>query len=114
MEGDIYQLQDQVDEWARRNFPDDTRQTVVLGTAEEVGELCRAALKHYQGIRGTAEEWEAEVRKEAADVFIKLCHVAVLWGFDLGSVIDTRWSEIRQRNWVRDPVGHGLPDQAAS
>jgi NTP pyrophosphatase (non-canonical NTP hydrolase) len=111
-EGEIYQLQDQVGGWVLRNFPTDTRQTAVLGAAEEVGELCRAALKHYQGIRGTAEEWEAEVRKETADVFLKLCHVAVLWGFDLGSVIDTRWAEISERDWITDPVGHGLPAAA--
>jgi NTP pyrophosphatase (non-canonical NTP hydrolase) len=106
---EIFELQNEIAIWAARNFPDDTRQTVVLGTAEEVGELCRAALKHYQQIRGTPEQWEAEVRKETADVFIKLCHVAEIWGFDLESVIDTRWTEIRQRDWTTDKTGHGMP-----
>jgi NTP pyrophosphatase (non-canonical NTP hydrolase) len=106
----LWELQEEIAEWAGRNFPTDTRETVVLGLAEETGELCRAALKGYQGIRGTSEEWEKEAYKEIGDVFLKLAHVCCVWGFDLENVIRDRWNVIRQRDFVTDPIGHGLPE----
>lgn len=104
-------LQKQVATWAKQNFPDDNRETVVLGLAEEVGEMARAALKRYQGIRGTAQEWEAELRKEIGDVFIKLVHVAAIWDIDLEDAVLDRWYDVRKRDFVTDPKGHGLPDE---
>jgi NTP pyrophosphatase (non-canonical NTP hydrolase) len=105
----LFDLQREVSIWAARNFPDDNRETVVLGLAEEVGEMCRAALKRHQGIRGTAEEWDAELRKEIGDVAIKLAHVAEVWGFDLGAATRDRWEVVSKRDFVADPIGHGLP-----
>jgi NTP pyrophosphatase (non-canonical NTP hydrolase) len=106
---EIQGLQAAVDTWASRNFPDDTPETVVLGLTEESGKLALIALKRYQGIRGTTAEWDAEIEKECGDVFLKLCHVAVIYGFDLRTAILARWSDISQRDWVTDRVGHGLP-----
>ena len=103
------ELQQEVDAWASRNFPTDTRETVVLGLAEETGELCRAALKRFQGIRGTQDEWYEEVRKEAGDIFLKLLHIASTWDFDLEEAVLERWETIKQRDFVKDPKGHGLP-----
>jgi NTP pyrophosphatase (non-canonical NTP hydrolase) len=102
-------LQWQVAVWTARNFPNEDRQTVVLGLAEEVGEMCRAAVKQSQGIRGTHAQWDAEMRKEIGDAAIKLAHVAEIWGFDLREAISERWAEVSQRDFVTDPIGHGLP-----
>lgn len=104
-------LQCDVAQWAARNFPADNKVTVVLGLAEETGEMCRAALKHDQGIRGTRQEWEQELRKEAGDVMIKLLHVAHVWGFSLDQAVLERWDVISQRDFVTNPRGHGLPDE---
>lgn len=100
--------QEQVAAWVAHNFPDDTPETVVLGLAEETGEVCRASLKRFQGIRGTREEWSAEIRKECADVLLKLYHVAVVEGFDLGEALDERWAEISKRDWQSNKIGHGI------
>ena len=102
---------DDVAAWADHNFPTETPETVVLGLAEEVGEMCRAALKRYQGIRGSRAEWDVEIRKESGDVFIKLVHVAHVHGFDLLSAIQSRWGDVSQRDWRANPIGHGLPDE---
>lgn len=108
----IPSFQDQVAEWANKNFPGETRETVVLGLAEETGELCRAALKRHQGIRGTAEEWEHEAWKEIGDVFLKLLHVCSIWGFDLEDAVRDRWVTISQRDFTVDPKGNGLPEES--
>lgn len=108
---DLEDLQCEVAQWTGRNFPDDNRETVVLGLAEEVGEMARAALKRHQGIRGTAQEWETELRKEIGDVMIKLVHVAHVWGFSLSEAVLDRWDVVSQRDFVTNPKGHGLPDE---
>ena len=105
----LSELQEEISKWADHNFPNDTREIAVLGLAEEVGELCRAAVKGRQGIRGTVEEWEQEASKEIGDILIKLVHVCHVWGFDLEEVVGERWKVIRERNFVANPQGHGLP-----
>jgi NTP pyrophosphatase (non-canonical NTP hydrolase) len=123
MDKSIKQFQAEVMEWTDHNFPGDLGTDVVLGTSEEVselveavllliastGKLSRASLKLAQGIRGTPEEWRAEIEKEAGDVFIKLCHVATKYWFDLHDAINKRWEDVRQRDFVSNPKGHGLP-----
>jgi NTP pyrophosphatase (non-canonical NTP hydrolase) len=106
----VRELQREVGIWANLNFPTDDSTISVLGLVEEVGEVCRAILKREQGIRGTEEEWTEKIREEMGDVFIKLCHVAELEGVDLQSIIESRWSEVSQRNWLEDKAGHGMPD----
>lgn len=100
---------DEIHEWAEKNFPNETRVSITLGIAEEVGELCRAVLKQYQGIRGTHEEWNKEVRKELGDVYIKLVHLASHCNWDLTDIILDRWDEVKRRDWIKDKIGHGIP-----
>jgi NTP pyrophosphatase (non-canonical NTP hydrolase) len=99
-----------VHEWSVRNFGEIPQTLVTLGLAEEVGELCRAVLKRAQGIRGTREEWNEEIRKELGDCVIKLLDIAAYEGFDLVEVAAARWESVSKRNWVADSNGHGLPE----
>lgn len=102
-------MQQDVAEWNdKQPWADDDPAVVTLGLAEETGELCRAALKLHQVIRGTSAEWLEEIHKEAGDVFIKLCAIADVYGFDLGQVITERWLTVRERNFTKDPIGHGI------
>jgi NTP pyrophosphatase (non-canonical NTP hydrolase) len=100
----ISAMQEEVRAWTFYNFQGDSTQDVTLGIAEETGELCRAVLKRWQGIRGTHAEWTEELKKEAADVFIKLCHLAAVEDFDLWDAIWSRWSEVKQRDFIKDPM----------
>lgn len=95
--------------WSVRNFGELPQAVITLGLAEEVGELCRAVLKRDQGIRGTHEEWSAEIRKELGDCVIKLLDIAAYEGVDLTEAFYDRWGDVGRRNWVADPSGHGLP-----
>jgi NTP pyrophosphatase (non-canonical NTP hydrolase) len=71
---DLTNIQSEVGEWARRNFPNATPQMAWLGVIEEVGELAHAVLKFRQGIRGTAEEHRAAMRDAVADATIFALH----------------------------------------
>jgi NTP pyrophosphatase (non-canonical NTP hydrolase) len=101
-------VKEDVEAWMIRNFPNESRVSVTLGLCEEVGEVARAVLKQEQGIRGTWEEWDNEIKKELGDVYLKLMQVAMVCGFDLDEAIAQRWEVIRQRDWVRNPKGHGI------
>jgi NTP pyrophosphatase (non-canonical NTP hydrolase) len=105
---DIRDLQCDIARWVEHNFGNSNELATVGGLVEECGEVMRAAVKRSQGIRGTREEWDAELRKESADVFIKLCDVAQFYGFDLATAITERWGQVRQRDWKANPQGHGI------
>lgn len=109
---DIKILQAQVNTWVEHNFGHDNEMATVVGLVEEVGELSRAVVKRSQGIRGTREEWDAEMRKEAADVLIKLCDVASFYGFDLADAVAERWTVVSARDWKANPQGHGIGSAA--
>lgn len=100
--------QSQVKTWFMKNFPMESRVSITLGLCEETGEVARAVLKQAQGIRGTYEEWDAEIRKELGDVYLKLLQIAVFCDIDLDEAIKDRWETISQRDWVKDPKGHGI------
>lgn len=113
---DILPAQAEVHAWSVRNFGECPQVTITLGLAEEVGELCRAVLKRHQNIRGTAEEWSEEIRKELGDCVIKLLDIAAYEDVNLTEVARKRWADVSQRDWTTDKQGHGIPeyDQATA
>jgi NTP pyrophosphatase (non-canonical NTP hydrolase) len=109
----INEFQDEVHEWRQKQpWADEPPTATCLGLAEEVGEVCRAVLKREQKIRGTDEEWEAEIAKELGDVFVKLADVANVYGLSLESCIMERWAVVSERNFTRDRVGHGIDKES--
>jgi len=105
-----YPAQRDVAQWVDYNFGHTPLAVTTLGLSEEVGELSRAVLKREQGIRGTYDEWTAEIAKELGDVMIKLLDVAETAGFDLQTVTALRWEAVSKRNFRADPKAHGLPE----
>lgn len=103
--------------WVAHNFGERPGWMPVLGLAEEVGELAHAFLKREQGIRGTKEQHDADIRDAAADLVIFLCDVASAEGFDLDQVISETWDMVRKRDFKADPAGGGnhqhTPPEAA-
>jgi len=93
----INEYQAEIGPWADHNFPNDQRHDVALGLVEEVGELCRATLKQAQNVRGSYSQWEDEIKHELGDVFIKLCHVASVYGYDLDTLVRLRWDIVQLR-----------------
>jgi NTP pyrophosphatase (non-canonical NTP hydrolase) len=113
----IRELQAEIAEWITRNFGNDSPLATAGGLGEEgsealeaamglaelaglqvtIGRVLRGAVKHSQGIRGTREDWVREIRKECADVFIKLTDVAQFYGFELEDAVTERWALVQQR-----------------
>ena len=109
MTGSILPVQAEIHAWSVQNFGESPQTIVTLGLAEEVGELCRAVLKREQGIRGSTEEWTAEIHKELGDCVIKLLDIAAYEGVDLAEVACSRWAVVSRREWRSNNIGHGLP-----
>ena len=105
---EVREVQAEVAAWVAHNFGNSNELATYGGMIEEAGEVMQAAVKRSQGIRGTHEEWTAKIRKECADVFVKLCDIAQYEGFDLADAIEERWSDVRRRDWKADPIGHGI------
>lgn len=57
----------------------------------------RALLKAQQGIRGGADHWAAELRKETGDAFFCLAALAHRAGFPLVDAVNDRWAVLRER-----------------
>jgi NTP pyrophosphatase (non-canonical NTP hydrolase) len=101
-------LQSEMLQWVTHNFPGHSPLENTTGLAEEAGELCRAVLKLERGIRGTREEWLAEIKKEIGDVIICCIFIANDYGVDWAQALQERWRVIEQRDWQRDKIQHGV------
>jgi len=66
----LHDLQESLYDWQKYNFGEQDNERVLMGMCEEAGELCHAHLKLEQGIRGTPEELEAEMRDAVGDIMI--------------------------------------------
>lgn len=100
----IGDIQTQQKEWADVNFPDSTSDVAFLGLTEEVGEMAHAFRCQKQGIRGSASDHELAAKDAAGDVFIFLCHLSTLHGWDLEAIINDTWlNVVKKRDWKADP-----------
>jgi hypothetical protein len=71
--------------------------------AEEAGEVARCVLKRSQGVRGTAEHWTEELKKEIGDVVITAYALCAHEGFDLEEVVKSRWEVVGARRFATLP-----------
>ena len=84
--------------WRDYNFGATACGLTTLGCLiEEVGEIARAAAKDKAGVRGTHEEWMAEMRKESGDTFVVLVGVAQLFDFELMADVWCRWADYHKK-----------------
>lgn len=90
----LNEYEDRVTKWMARNVPDSGVNEYGLLLSEETGEVNRALLKMTQRIRGTREQWMAELRKEVADVFFALQGLCVHAGLDLAEAVAVRWEQV--------------------
>lgn len=97
-------LQTEITDWLRANFPNNSDTATYVGTLEELLEagsrLARVITKTAQGARGfhDADYAHQELKKECADVFVKLCDIAQYNGFSLEEAICQRWDEVQKRS----------------
>lgn len=90
-------------------WPGLTTEIEVLALAEEVGEVARAVLKRTQAIRGSSDDWSAELRREVGDVLLVLCNIASLEGFELSETVAERLAVVLDRDPNHSPVQSAPP-----
>ena len=98
----LSQFQEEVLEWGKKNFPDTKPEMLVLGIAEETGELAHATLKQLQGIRGAEEVHVEEAQDAVGDLIVFVAHFCGLMGWDLETIISETWANVKERDWVKN------------
>lgn len=92
-------------EWQERNFRNVTSEKLVLGMAEEVGELCHYILKRAQKIREAADE--QEVQEQIADGFADCVIFGIQLmeneGLDAEKVLAKTIKDVLKRDWLSNP-----------
>jgi len=104
---DLDRMQNEIEEWAIRNFGPLNPDNSILGIAEEVGELCHSHLKRKQGIRGTKEEHDEKSQDAIADLIIYILNYASGMGWRVWPILKIVWKRVQQRDWKKDPVTGG-------
>ena len=100
---DLRKFQDEVHEWATRNFGENRDyKHPAMGVVEEVGELFHAFLKQEQGIRGTFEEHEAEALDAVGDIAVYLADLCALRGWNLAEICRKTWNHVKTRDWKKN------------
>lgn len=100
----LSQLQSEVGEWSRKNFPNNQPYHPLLGVTEETGELAHAHLKMDQGIRGTPEEHKLAKIDAVADIMIYLANYCDLNAINMELAVETTWANVKQRDWQKNPM----------
>lgn len=103
---DIRQLQREVGEWHRRNFPEASIVEIALKAAEEVGELAAACGKLYSGIGDRSDLWAKE-RDAIGDIAIVLAAYCQKAGIVMELAIEETWQQVSKRDWIADPIRGG-------
>ena len=101
------QLQADIYDWHRLNYPHDDAKDALLGVGEELGELMRAQIKQTGHIRGTHEHWQLEKYKEIGDVLIGVINYCAWNGMDWQQCLADRWATISQRDFTANPETGG-------
>jgi len=126
---DVFRFQQDVRQWSVRNFGDVGDGNVpLIGAVEEAGELGEALeaalaanrigqalgrlghahIKGKQGIRYTAEQARAKEEDAVGDVLVYLADYCQRRGFEMADALGKTWAEVRERDWIADPMGEDL------
>jgi NTP pyrophosphatase (non-canonical NTP hydrolase) len=101
---DFNELQKTLHEWRQYNFPDTyTLWHQFMGVTEELGEMAHAILKQSQGIRGSYEEHEEDLRDAVGDLTIYLMGLCSVKGWSFEEVVMKTADTVLRRDWVENP-----------
>ena len=101
--------QEKLNEWQLKNFGESTTGVMIIGMAEELGELSHWYLKRKQGIREGANggNFKAEIADAFADVVIYGIQAMSDEGIDAEQAIKETIEKVLARNWKDNPSGQG-------
>lgn len=88
--------------WEKANFKKRESWQPLMGAIEELGELAHAHLKHSQKIRVNEDHIE-HAKDAVGDIVIYLIGYCSARGFDMESIVQETWNEVKQRDWIKHP-----------
>ena len=97
---ELAKLQNEIETWQYRNFPNNKPYHPLLGLSEEVGELSHAHLKMEQGIRSSSMYDKEDA---VGDIGVYLIAYCALNNIDFANAITKTWDQVRQRDWKKYP-----------
>ena len=105
----VYLRQNELNNWQKRNFGVSQVEDMVLGMAEEVGELAHLVLKRKQGIREASRggDFKDEIADAFADAVVFGIQAMSLEGIDAGEALKKTIDEVLKRDFVNNPSGKG-------
>ncbi len=99
----LKKLQEEHKKWIEYNFPNATSDMQFKGVVEEVGELSHALLKREQGIRGSKEQHERDIKDAIGDIIIFLSGLCIKENLSLEECVFDTWAEVKKRDWIENP-----------
>lgn len=99
---DLDKLQTEIWTWKCINFPSSSAEEQFLGVVEEVGEAAHAILKKSQGIRGSEDKHQEDLRDAIGDIMIFLLNFCSAQGWDLSDILVETWGTVRGRDWIHN------------
>lgn len=101
--------QRELNEWQKKNFGVSQVEDMVLGMAEEVGELAHWILKRKQGIREASNggDCKEEIADAFADVVVFGIQAMSYEGIDAEKAFSNTVKEVLARDFVNNPSGKG-------
>ncbi len=99
----LKQMQQEQGTWQEHNIGIVESSHILIGVQEELGELCHAHLKMVQGIRGNSNEHRAKAKDAIGDMLVYLAGYCNREGYDLESIVEETWAEVKQRDWRKYP-----------
>lgn len=94
-------LQQEVREWADRNFDTTDHWDALMGVVEEVGELAHAELKMKQGIRGVSLDHLVARNDAVGDIMVYLADYCGRAEIDMDAVVTATWNQVKERDWKK-------------
>jgi len=98
----IKKIQEEHANWQIRNFGDVQESHIIIGVAEEVGELSHAYL-HEKQFNRTNENHEENMKDAVADITIFLIALCNIRGWDYQKILEDTWQQVKKRQWKRFP-----------
>jgi NTP pyrophosphatase (non-canonical NTP hydrolase) len=99
----LNKIQKELKPWVKHNFGDRPSWMPLLGLIEELGELAHSHLKLAQEIR-ISEDHISQAKDSVGDIVIYLADYCSSMGFDLESLVQETWNEVKKRDWKKYPA----------
>lgn len=102
------------DIWNGRSFYDEQQRKFWYNLVPHAGKLAHHTLKSSQGIRGTAQQHDQEIIRTLNAVLAHLDLACRYLQKDYLTILEGVWSQVRKRDWAKNPTNAHAVAEASS